>query len=324
MPGQGREIRRRIKSIKSTRQITKAMEMVSAAKMRKAVQNVFASRPYATLAWGVVQEIALKIGAPRHPLLGGGSDASEGTHKTALLLITSNRGLSGSFNVNAINAAHEYVRGQSARGMAVDILVLGKKGRDAMAKAGYHIIAEFAKVDVTTRVEEIRPLVQILMSEYLKGVFARVVMVYTDFISTLTQKPRVRQLLPLIGEDLYLGVVNASLRDGERDITRHGGVNSRSESREIASIEEDSYLFEPTPSRVLDAMLPRIVEMQVYQAILESDASEHSARMLAMKNASEAAGDMIDELTLLYNQDRQAGITREIAEISAGKIAVER
>ncbi|OGL83504.1 ATP synthase F1 subunit gamma, partial [Candidatus Uhrbacteria bacterium RIFCSPLOWO2_01_FULL_55_36] len=318
MPGQGREIRRRIKSIKSTRQITKAMELVSAAKMRRAVANVLATRPYAALAWDMVKEISKNMHAGAHALLA----EREQIKKIGLILITSNRGLAGSFNANVINLARSFIQRHREEGkVEADLVIMGKKGRDVAVKHGHTVIAEFTKVDVTTRVDEVRPLAKLVMEEYLKGTYDRIVMVYTDFVSTLTQKPRVKQLLPIVGEDPYLGVVGASVRDKEREFTQNqDGVKSRIESRELASTEEDGYLFEPSSQAVLDELLPRLVEIQIYQAILESDASEHSARMLAMQNASEAAGDMMQELTLLYNRTRQAAITQEIAEISAGRI----
>jgi F-type H+-transporting ATPase subunit gamma len=320
MPGQSREIRRRIKSIKSTRQITKAMEMVSAAKMRRAVANVLATRPYATLAWDMVKEISQKSHSGSHALL----EERENIKKIGLILITSNRGLAGSFNANVINLARSFIRRHREEvKVEADLVIMGKKGRDVVVKHGHTVIAEFTKVDVTTRVDEVRPLARLAMEEYLKGTYDRIVMVYTDFVSTLTQKPRVKQLLPIVGEDPYLGQlgkVEAPIRPNDAN-TRQAfeGVVDASEGA-----IEDGYLFEPSPKAVLDELLPRLVEMQIYQAILESDASEHSARMLAMKNASEAAGDMMNELTLLFNQTRQAGITQEIAEISAGRIAIER
>ncbi|MEW6611046.1 MAG: ATP synthase F1 subunit gamma [Patescibacteria group bacterium] len=321
MPGQGREIRRRIKSIKSTRQVTRAMELVSAAKMRKAVANVLATRPYATLAWEVVQAIVGKTHTRYHALL-----EERGTvKKIGLILITSNRGLTGSFNTNIIDMARQYILQHREKvNVEADLVIMGRKGREAMVKHGHTTIAEFTKLDVNERVEEIRPLARLVIDEYVKGTYDRIVIAYTDFISSLVQKPRIKQLLPLMGEDPYLGTVGKS--EISNEALSHKAVGRKALERygTMADQEEDGYLFEPSPEVVLDAMLPRIVEMQLYQAILESNASEHSARMFAMRNATDAAGEMIDELTLLYNHDRQAGITREIAEISAGRIAIER
>ena len=320
MPGQGREIRRRIKSIKSTRQVTRAMEMVSAAKMRKAVANVLATRPYAALAWEVVQAIVEKTNSRYHALL-----EERGTiKKIGLILITSNRGLTGSFNTNIIEMARQYIFHHKEKvNVEADLVIMGRKGREAMQKRGHTMIAEFTKLDVNERVEEIRPLARLVIDEYLKGTYDRIVIAYTDFVSSLVQKPRVKQLLPLTSDDPYLGAVGKV-----EAFTRQNHANTRQAFEGVVEASEgaieDGYLFEPSPKTVLEGLLPRIVEMQLYQAILGSNASEHSSRMFAMRNATDAAGEMIDELTLLYNHDRQAGITREIAEISAGRIAIER
>ncbi|MFA4873340.1 MAG: ATP synthase F1 subunit gamma [Patescibacteria group bacterium] len=330
MPGQGREIRRRIKSIKSTRQVTRAMEMVSAAKMRKAVANVLSTRPYATLAWEVVQAIVEKTNTRYHALL-----EERGTiKKIGLILITSNRGLTGSFNTNIIEMARQYILHHKEKvNVEADLVIMGRKGREVMQKRGHTMIAEFTKLDVNERVEEIRPLARLVIDEYLKGTYDRIVIAYTDFVSSLVQKPRIKQLLPLISDDPYLGSVGRRIQTPDRIKThslRNQTQDDETSERMNASlmrmdaVEEDGYLFEPSPQAVLVGLLPRIVEMQLYQAILESNASEHSSRMFAMRNATDAAGEMIDELTLLYNHDRQAGITREIAEISAGRIAIER
>ncbi len=324
MPGQGREIRRRIKSIKSTRQITKAMELVSAAKMRKAVANVLATRPYAALAWEVVQAIVEKTHTRYHALL----EERGAVKKIGLILITSNRGLTGSFNTNIIEMARQYILHHKERvNVEADLVIMGRKGREAMQKRGHTMIAEFTKLDVNERVEEIRPLARLVIDEYLKGTYDRIVIAYTDFVSSLVQKPRIKQLLPLISDDPYLGSVGRRMQThSQRTRTQDEEMSERMNASlmRMDAVEEDGYLFEPSPQTVLEGLLPRIVEMQLYQAILESNASEHSSRMFAMRNATDAAGEMIDELTLLYNHDRQAGITREIAEISAGRIAIER
>lgn len=383
MPGQGREIRRRIKSIKSTRQITKAMELVSAAKMRKAVANVLATRPYATLAWEMVQEIVGKTGSYRHPLLAnsfrhsgadpamavgviestphgdevlsasglqddmnGDGRKSVHSNKIALILITSNRGLAGSLNANVISAAQQFVLAEKQKGKDVEIITLGKKGREACHKRGYRIVADFEKADVHEEVEELRSVIKLAMDEYLNGSYGRVMVAYTDFVSALVQRPRIRQLLPIV-QDADLGAVGAHAekthprpsgdpsQEGNPKVPSRGGVAQATGVQWTPRLaegqggfdvgdENDGYIFEPSPARVLDMLLPRLVEVQLFQAVLESDASEHSARMFAMRNASDAANDMINELTLLYNQTRQAGITQEIAEISAGRIAIER
>ncbi|KKS41178.1 MAG: ATP synthase gamma chain [Candidatus Kuenenbacteria bacterium GW2011_GWA2_42_15] len=257
-----REIKRRIKSVKSTSKITKAMELISAVKMRKAVDHMLLSRGYAHLAWQIVVDLAKRTGQTYHKLL----QARE-VKKVAVVLVASNRGLCGSFNAQIVASAYQYALGlfSGDKAPAVDFFLLGKKARDITLK--YKQLAA---------------------------------------ISSLKQIPRIKQLLPIPQEeDALLGDVG--------ELTRNT-LGVKADLRE--------YLFEPSPAEVLQKTLPRLIETQIYQAVLESDASEHSARMLAMKNATEAAHDLIDDLTLAYNQARQAGITQEIAEISGTKAAM--
>lgn len=304
MPQATRDIKRRIKSVTNTKKVTKAMQMVAAAKMRKAVANVLASRSYAVLAWELVKKLAERTNAKYHPLL----KQRQFVKKVGLVLITSNRGLCGGFNNSIINTAIKFVRQQQADTAAqADVVVLGKKGRDVMIKSGQNIIADFEKLDVTTAIEEIRPMVKLLISDYLTGKLDNVIIAYTDFISTLVQKPRILQLLPLQSqeEDKYLG-------------------QARHDQAEVQQpMAEAEYLFEPTADKVLRDLLPRMLETQMYQAILESDASEHSSRMVAMQNATDAAKDMINDLTLIFNKARQGSITAELADISGGRAALE-
>ncbi len=278
--------------------------MVAASKMRKSVANVLASRNYAVLAWDLVKKLAERTNAKYHPLL----KVRPVVKKVCLVLITSNRGLCGGFNNQIISKVIKFIRLEQERsGVSADVVVMGKKGREVMIKSGQRIIADFEKMDITTAIEEIRPLVKLLIADYLSGKFDQVMIAYTDFISTLVQKPRILQLLPLNneGEDQYLGEA------GEQE----GAF------KKISS--EVEYLFEPSPDKVLADLLPRMLETQMYQAILESDASEHSARMVAMQNATDAAKEMIDDLTLVFNKARQSSITAELADISGGRAALE-
>ena len=296
---QTRDIKRRIKSVHSTKKVTKAMEMVSAAKMRKAVSNVLASRSYASLAWELVKNLALRTDSKYHPLL----KLKDKIKTVAVVLITSNRGLCGGFNAQIINRTTNYIKQQYAGSQTV-LVTLGKKGRDFSAKRGFKVVADFEKLDITTRIDAIRPLAKLLIADYLAGKADKVVLAYTDFISTLVQKPRVLELLPIAAKpDADLGNVE------------------RTADKSLSSNFE--YLFEPSPDKVLSELLPRLLETQIYQAILESDAAEHSARMVAMRNASEAAGDMINSLTFAYNKDTQALITAELADICGGRAAIE-
>ena len=307
MPQATADIKRRIKSIGSTKKVTKAMELVSAAKMRKAIASVLSTRSYSRLAWELLKRLAQRTNSKYHALL----KKRPNLKKIGLVLITANRDLCGIFNYQIINRAHDFIKSQKREiGLEADLVIMGKKGKDVMYKQGHNIIAEFSKLDITTAIEEIRPLAKLLIDDYLSGKYDKVMIAYTDFISTLAQKPRLMQLLPLVrfNEDKYLGQAKE-----EKSTTV--------EKQE--SLLKFEYLFEPNPEKVLDELLPRMLEMQIYQAILESDASEHSARMVAMRNASDSASDMISSLTLAFNKARQSSITSELADISGGRAAVE-
>ncbi|MEK7452446.1 MAG: F0F1 ATP synthase subunit gamma, partial [Patescibacteria group bacterium] len=181
----------------------------------------------------------------------------------------------------------------------IQTICIGKRGADAMKRANQSILASFTEITNNTKFEEVLPIGRMVIHEFTNGDFDRVLIAYTDFISAITQKPIILELLPL-------GLDSQSIQENESS---------------IASVSE--YTFEPSPRAVLDRILPRLVETMLYQAVLESAASEHSSRMMAMRSASDAAGDMIGNLTFAYNQARQAGITQEIAEISSGKAALE-
>ncbi len=303
MPGT-RDIKRRIKSIKSTKKITRAMQMISAVKMRKAQLAAFASRGYADLAWQIITNLSGKVDPKFHALLAQQSKSN----KIAVILISSNRGMIGSFNVNLANAVQKYIAENKGAEIVAEFVSVGKKGRDAMVRMGSTIVADFAKIDRTIRIEEILPIAHLIVNEYLKGNYSKVVIAYTHFVSTVTQKPVVKQLLPF-----------RTAGDGFAEMSGHASTHLPDTKGSF----HYEYLFEPDPDKVLDYLLSRILESQIYQAILESDASEHSARMIMMKNATDAASDLIDDLTLTYNQLRQANITKELAEITAGRIAIE-
>jgi F-type H+-transporting ATPase subunit gamma len=291
-------INRRIKSVVNTKKITKAMELVSASKMRKAVQAVLASRPYAKMAWSLATRLEAK-GEEAHPLM----REPEAGGRVLAVLITSDRGLCGGFNAQVLKTAAELAR---ARGIeAVDFIAVGRRGEQWIRRRNLPLKAAFGDIvsGGAPAASKIRPIARMLRNGFTDGTYAEIIVIYTDFVSSILQKPRVKTLLPL-RKDSELGEVH-----GHRETSANEKMTGE-------------YLFEPNPRGVLDALLPRIAEAQLYQAVLESLASEHSARMLAMKNATDAASDMIDDLRLTFNQARQAGITQEIAEISAGRAAL--
>lgn len=309
MPGP-RDLKRRIKSIQSTRKITRAMQMVSAAKMRKAQNAVLATRSYSQLAGELIANIAKDETMNRAldlPLLKSHPNAQ----KVGIIVLSSNRGLVGSLNSNLLPKVRELFPTQTAAeadgGIIAKVTTYGKKARTIVQRLKATVIADFEKKDKTLSAEDVYPLVKHVVDMYMTGGYRKIVVVYNHFVSTLSQKPTIRQLLPFSDKILH---PHQAESPAERE---------QSDKLDI----ESEYLFEPAPKQVLEHLLPRIIESQIYQSILESEASEYSARMVMMKNATEAAGDLISDLTLMYNQLRQNKITTELAEITAGKIALE-
>ncbi len=307
MPAGTKNIQRRIKSVSNTKKITKAMEMVSAAKMRKATSSVLATRPYSNLAWQVVNRIKK---AGQHPLFMK-SKAKIG--KELLILISSDRGLCGGFNSqlfreikNSVIPAPAVTGINSGGIQALDIIVLGKKGERFAAREKMNVTAIFENLTNNPKFTDIKPIAKMAMEKFIKGDYTKVFVAYTDYKSTLVQRPRVKQLLP-IRADKELGATFPSV------IPAKAGIQAPA----------TRYIFEPQGQKLLEIIVPKIVETQIFQAVLESVASEHSARMVAMRNATDAANDMVDDLKFTFNKIRQASITREISEISAGKAALE-
>ncbi|PJE77187.1 ATP synthase F1 subunit gamma [Candidatus Uhrbacteria bacterium CG10_big_fil_rev_8_21_14_0_10_48_16] len=303
MAVQTRTIKRRIKSVKNTRKITKAMEMVAASKMRKAVNSVIGSRPYSKLAWNTVKSIGSRVDMSLHPLL-----RKEETAKNVLvLLITSDKGLAGGFNTNILRRTKKIME-ELGEGVNIQTICIGKRGADAMRRMNRGIMASFVDITNNTTFEEVLPIGRMVIDEFTKGNVDKVFVAYTDFVSAVSQNPLILELLPL---------------GTEEDMEQIGEVTEVDKGKEKTYLEAKEYTFEPSPQLVLNQILPRLVETMVYQAVLESAASEHSARMMAMRSATDAAGEMLDDLTFTFNQARQAGITQEIAEISSGKAALE-
>ncbi len=305
---QTKEISRRIKSVTSTKKITKAMEMVAAAKMRKAIEAVLKTRAYANLSWETILRLASLEAASSeisHPLLSPRAEIKT----AAVILVTSNRGMCGGYN-SAIIAKAELSLKKHA-GVKTDFILAGKKG-GTVHQRGHSVIAEFEKSDVLSEASDIYPIIKMAIGDYLSGKYDKIFVAYTDFVNPAKQIPRVKQLLPVEVEknETSLGSVHIDV---------HNEAPEPANNQDNGVIE---YTFEPSPREVLDTMIPRLLEIQLFQAFLEANASEHSARMTAMHQATEAANDMVNELTLFYNKARQAGITAEIAEISAGANAL--
>lgn len=296
------------------------MEMVAAAKMRKAVEAVLRTRTYANLSWGTVIQLSQLTGLNHddiHPLL----QKRKEIKKVGIILITSNRGLCGGFNTAILNKAHNSVTKHHQK-ENTDFILIGKKGRSAYKYFGYNIAAEFNKEDVVNSIKEILPVSQMVINDYVSGKYDKIMVAYTDFVGPAKLVSRVRQLLPvdISADDEYLGVVGKDSRVGidKEFIEEKQDKYLYSKDKKLAH----EYTFEPSPKEVLAEIMPRLIEVQLFQALLESNASEHSARMTAMQQATDAANEMVDELVLYYNKARQATITSEIAEISAGANAL--
>ncbi|MBT7552928.1 ATP synthase F1 subunit gamma [bacterium] len=304
MPQGTGDIKRRIKSVTSTNKITKAMELVSAAKMRKAIARVLSTRSYADLTWSMIMRLMKRIDTTEHPFFREEKEVKN----VAIILISTNRGLCGSFNAQLAQKAIDSIKLHHPKSTNTDIITYGIKGREEMARRGLNLVADFPKNDIIDNSTDVLPIAHLLVKDFQAKKYDKVFVAYMDFLSSLKQMPHVKQLLPF----------SAHIDE------RLGHVIHEKENEDKISIDNIAeFTFEPSREEILALFLPRLIEVQLYQAVLESEASEYSARMFAMRNASDAATDMINELTLVYNQARQANITSELAEISAGSAALE-
>ncbi len=292
-----REMRLRIRSVKNISQVTRALEAVSASKVRKAVAAVMGTRPYATKAWQVLQHLSQQPGrASMHPLL-----TSRDTVKNALVVvITGDRGLAGAYNTNLIRFLQKNFDDYP---VPVHYLTVGRKGRDILARRGKHIVAEFSNLPAAPRFADVSAIGRLAVDEFLSGKVDEVFLVYTDYVNMVKQIPTMKKLLPL------------EVDGGEgrvQDFTAHKNTLSA------------AYIYEPEASHLLDEIIPRFTALQVYQAVLESLASEHAARMVAMRNATDNAIELAAALQLEYNKVRQQAITNDILDIAGGAEALAK
>jgi F-type H+-transporting ATPase subunit gamma len=305
-----RDIRRKMKGFKSTRQVTKAMELVSASKMRRAVQNAQILRRYAITAWTILRKLA-HAHPGQHLFL-----EQRPVRNVLLIVLASDRGLCGSFNSHIVKTASQYVRGIQGLGSGVEVeyIAVGRRAQQALARSDAKIIAAFPALSNHPKFRDILPISRMAIEAFQNRTYDHVVLVYSTFLSALTQEPTVKVLLPFSATELKK-VADEVL--GEQHLTKE-------EQHALQTpLSKTEYIFEPSPAEVLDRILPQLTELQIFQAVLETAASEHSARMIAMRNASDNASDVIDDLTLTYNRTRQAGITAELAELSASKAALD-
>jgi F-type H+-transporting ATPase subunit gamma len=290
-----KEIKRRIKSVKNTKKITKAMELVAASKMRRAVAQATSSRLYSGYSWELLTSLSNKLEEITHPFF---IERSEG--KTLVVLITSNSSLCGGYNSQIIKKVLKMFQGEPSM-EDTDIIAVGRKGDEAMHRVRQNVLATFTELPTVLMLSDVAPLSTLVINEYKSRKYKDVYVAYTDFISALTQKPNIRKLLPISKDDIK-EIVHSI--DGEQKMEKDK--------------REPPYLFEGDMDTLIESLAEKLTRMQIYQMLLESGASEQSSRMMAMKNASEASGEMISDLTLVFNKARQANITREISEISAG------
>jgi F-type H+-transporting ATPase subunit gamma len=274
------------------------MQMVAASKMRRAQEQVLATRPYTEKAWHILSNLAAQRGADEgvHPLL----ESREEIQEVGIVLVTADKGLCGSYNHNMIQRTLRFIEELPC---PPRLITIGRRGRDAMWRSGQQIVAEYADLPPQPRILDITPIARSVMRGFTSGEYDAVYLAHTDFINTLTQRPAIWQLLPI--RPLSLGVT---------PVSEHRGDAPPPEGTE--------YIYEPDPRTILDTVLPRFTEMQIYQAVLESLASEHSARMVAMRNATENADELLDDLTLTYNRARQESITKEMLDIVGGAEAL--
>ena len=287
MPG-SREIRNKIKSVQNTRKITKAMEMVAASKMRKAQERTRSARPYADKIRNVAAHLSHANPEYRHPYL----VARDTVKKVGIIVVTADKGLCGGLNTNVLRMALGKMREWEAEGESFEVCCIGNKGLGFMQRLGANVVSSVVGLGDKPHMEKLIGALKYMLDGYTQDRFDRLVIFYTKFINTMKQEPVMEQLLPLSGERL-------GSPEGSWD-----------------------YIYEPDAKAVLDQTLTRYIEALIYQSVTENMASEQSARMVAMKAASDNAGNVIDELTLVYNKSRQASITKELSEIVGGAAAV--
>lgn len=284
----GKEIKTQIASIGSTRKITSAMEMVAASKMRRAQDRMQSSRPYARSIRGVIQHLAKSNPEYKHLYL-----QERDVKRVGFIVVSSDRGLCGGLNINVFKAALTSMQEYQSKNVEVDVCALGSKAVSFFKNFGGNVVAAKTHLGDTPEVADLIGAVKVMLDAYDEGKLDRVYIVANEFVNTMTQKPSVEQVLPLKAED-----------DDER-LNHHW-----------------DYIYEPDAKELLNGLLVRYVESLVYQAVVENNACEQAARMLAMKNATDNAGNLIDELQMVYNKARQAAITQEISEIVSGAAAV--
>jgi len=284
-----KEIRSKIASIKNTQKITRAMEMVAASKMRKTQERMRASKPYATKIYNVVKHIARANSEYHHPFT-----KARDVKRIGLIVVTSDRGLCGGLNANLLREAVAFMRPLHKEGKELDLCVIGRKGQAWFKRVGGNVLASADHLGDTPGIKDLIGVVTVMISAFYEGKIDALHVVYNEFVNTMTQKPTVTQLLPLPVAD--------------------------EDSKAMGHYWD--YIYEPDAKELLDELLERYIELQVYQSVVENIACEQAAKMIAMKSATDNAGELIKEFQLAYNKARQAAITQELAEIVGGADAL--
>jgi F-type H+-transporting ATPase subunit gamma len=284
-----KEIRSKIASIKNTQKITRAMEMVAASKMRKTQDRMRASKPYATKIYDVVKHIARAASEYRHPFM-----TPREVKRVGLIVVTSDRGLCGGLNANLLRETIGHMREWQKEGKEISLCVIGKKGLAFFKRVGGHVLASVDHLGDTPGVKDVLGAVKVMLDAFYQGSLDELHIVYNEFVNTMTQTPMVKQLLPL-----------PTAEEDSKSLGHHW-----------------DYIYEPDAKELLDDLLERYIELQTYQAVVENIACEQAAKMIAMKNATDNAGELIKEFQLAYNKARQAAITQELAEIVGGAAAI--
>ncbi|WP_018233140.1 F0F1 ATP synthase subunit gamma [Thioalkalivibrio thiocyanodenitrificans] len=282
-----KEIRTQIKSIKNTQKITKAMEMVAASKMRKAQDRMLATRPYAEKIRQVIGHVAMAQAEYRHPYM-----EEREVRRVGMIIVSTDRGLCGGLNINLFKKAVAAMREWREQDVEVDLCLVGTKALGFFKRMGGNVVSKVNGLGDQPRLNDMIGTIKVMLDAYDEGRIDRLVLVENEFVNTMTQQPRVTTLLPLVPS-------------GEKELKHHW-----------------DYIYEPDTKPVLDTLLTRYIESVIYQGVVENVACEMAARMVAMKSASDNAGDLINELQLVYNKARQAAITQEISEIVSGAAAV--
>jgi F-type H+-transporting ATPase subunit gamma len=291
------DLRRRVRAVKNTQQITKAMKMVAASKLRRAQERIMGARPYAIQMQRVLSSLASRVDASIHPLLNTREPSPDG--RTLTVVITGDKGLCGSFNTNVIKAASGFV---ATSPQPCNLGLVGRKGRDYFGRRGYTVQFEQVNFFQKLRFEDGKAIAQMAMDAFTSAQFDRVVLIYNEFKSVISQRVVVDQLLPIPRAEI----------EGAAERTGHPG--------QLVALTD--YLYEPSAQQIFNELLPRYVEVQVYRAMLESNAAFYAAQMTAMDTATKNSAEMIARLTLYMNKVRQAAITREIIEVVSGAEAL--